>query len=153
MLFCSVHRRRSLRVRSTASQTAPRRIFAVGDWIRTMALVAKDLISLMARGALFLKVTPCSFTRKPLASLFSKTSNFSPFSHNNSSRYSIRRTLLCMWMVYSRATTSAMAERWVGFFDDISELIDGQLSGRIEGGVAASVGDSLATKVWQRFRG
>lgn len=46
-----------------------------------------------------------------------------------------------------------MAERWVGFFDDISELIDGQLSGRIEGGVAASVGDSLATQVWQRFRG
>lgn len=32
-----------------------------------MALVAKYLISLMARGALFLKETPCSFTRKLLA--------------------------------------------------------------------------------------
>lgn len=31
-------------------------------------------------------------------------------------------TRLCMWMVYSRATTSAIAERWafpVGFLDDI----------------------------------
>lgn len=35
-------------------------------------------------------------------------------------------TRLCMWMVYSRATTSAMAERWVlpeGFLDDILDSL------------------------------
>jgi hypothetical protein len=67
---------------------------AVG--VPTIDWVAKALISLMALGALFLKVTPC------------------------------RR--LCRWMVYSRATTSAMAERpclpagfWV--LDDISAAV------------------------------
>jgi hypothetical protein len=60
--------------------------------VHTIDLCANALISLMACGALFLKLTPC--------------------------------TRLCMWMVYSRAITSAMADRWVlpdGFFvlDDI----------------------------------
>ena len=34
----------------------------------------------------------------------------------------VKRTLLCMWMVYSRATTSWMAERPDFCLDDISTM-------------------------------
>lgn len=37
---------------------------------RTIAWVAKALISLMARGALFLKVTPCNFSNTVSQTLF-----------------------------------------------------------------------------------
>lgn len=139
-----------MRVRSTASQTAPRRIFAVGDSYHGLGGEILDLLD--GTGSPLLESDTMQLYTQTVSIPVSKTPDFS-LSPNNSSRYSIRRTLLCMWMVYSRATTSAMAERWVGFFDDISELSDGQLSGRIEGGVAGSAGDSLATKVRQRFRG
>ena len=33
------------------------------------------------------------------------------------------RTLLCMWMVYSRATTSAMAERCCVFFPFVADMV------------------------------
>jgi hypothetical protein len=41
-------------------------------------------------------------------------------------RSSASRTRLCRWMVYSRDTTSAMAERWAfpeGFWDDILKAV------------------------------
>ena len=89
---------------------------------RTIAWVAKALISLMALGALFLKVTP-----------------WSCLHHQHLSPLSVPRrcvlTRLWRWMVYSRATTSAMAERWVlpvGFLvaDDILERTAVSQSGR-----------------------
>jgi hypothetical protein len=80
-----------------------------------MALVANALISLMARGALFLKVTPCSCPEL----------NQHPNTHHSwlGSIQRISRTRLCRWMVYSRATTSAMAERWGFLVDDILAAI------------------------------
>lgn len=81
-----------------------------------MALVAKALISLMALGALFLKVTPCSYP-------FSQHPNSNPAEDTvKKQKKTKKHTRLCMWMVYSRATTSAMAERVAfpeGFLDDI----------------------------------
>ena len=77
---------------------------------RTIAWRANALISLIAFGALFLKLTPWSWPNSQRSAHLSRP-NFA--SH----------TRLCMWMVYSRATTSAMAERVafpVGFLvDDI----------------------------------
>lgn len=100
---------------------SPHGLFGEGC-VRTMALVAKSLISLMARGALFLKETPCSLNRSVSNPSSHPLSGSAPGGFVRSAG---RRTLLCMWMVYSRATTSAMAERWalpVGFLDDISAV-------------------------------
>lgn len=82
-----------------------------------MDLVANALISLMALGARFLKVTPCScFPRNVsiprLQSI--KTRPDESLKRRVSARGVGKRTLLCMWMVYSRAITSWMAAR--GFF-------------------------------------
>lgn len=95
--------------------------------MRTMALCANALISLMARGARFLKVTPCSYSNVRQHSVQVSRSQvyvFHVLHHFFPGRRKLRgRTLLCMWMVYSRATTSAMAERPclpVFLVDDIS---------------------------------
>ena len=74
-----------------------------------MAFSANFLISLMARGARFLKETPCIY---------------GDHTDNSGQHWSIenckdessdvdtqQRTRLCMWIVYSLATTSAMADR------------------------------------------
>lgn len=90
-----------------------------------MAFSAKARISLMARGARFLKETPCTCYR---VYLLDSTLVFSlpPDAGQRAQRvcllvaairglHQTERTLLCMWMVYSRATTSSMALRpcWV----------------------------------------
>lgn len=93
--------------------------------VRTMAWVANALISLMALGARFLKVTPCSCSTH----VCQRISHFLNPSRCLRAAFDLvrwgKRTRLCMWMVYSRATTSAMAERLVlpvFLVDDISAI-------------------------------
>ena len=92
---------------SFVSRLGDRRSVSVVE--RTIAWRANALSSLIAFGALFLKLTPWSW---PNSQRSVHVSHPSFASH----------TRLCMWTVYSRATTSAMAERVafpVGFLDDI----------------------------------
>lgn len=89
----------------------------------TIALVANSRISLMARGALFLKLMPWTCVRLDIILVFSLPSDANSF-YAGSMRipcaqeelairglHQTERTLLCRWMVYSRATTSSMALR------------------------------------------
>jgi hypothetical protein len=83
--------------------------------VLTIAFSANFLISLIARGALFLKETPWTYYRR-IESVFRPKCLSFQNDHNVDFIkliYQVYRslTLLCRWIVYSRATTSAMAER------------------------------------------
>lgn len=87
--------------------------------MHTIDLNAKALISLMARGARFLKVTPCICSQHSISiylphqcfSLARASRVIVVEIEGERTRGQKKRTLLWRWMVYSRATTSAMAER------------------------------------------
>ena len=75
----------------------------------TIAFSANFLISLMARGARFLKETPCIYEDHTDRS--SQQWSIGNCRDESSDVDSQQRTRLCMWIVYSLATTSAMADR------------------------------------------
>lgn len=76
----------------------------------------------MARGALFLKVAPWSCIEEKKSQSPSPVTISASFPHYLAIS-GAERTLLCMWMVYSRATTSAMAERCCVFFPFVADMV------------------------------
>lgn len=105
--------------------------------IHTIAFSANARISLIALGARFLKVAPCTFTH-PLDVFSLLYSVFRPIPQRIrlSTRYTAavrglhqtERTLLCKWIVYSLATTSSMALR-PGLPDGVSAVVDVDFGG------------------------
>lgn len=90
----------------------------------TIAFSAKSLISLMARGARFLKETPWTCVIWKIRYQSSARCQLIKLKPTIHGLHQTEHTRLCRWMVYSRATTSAMALRpalgfWVFWVLDI----------------------------------
>lgn len=92
------------------------------------------------------------FQNHPVSTELSITTDDYPIEAAFRSSVSMKRTLLCMWMVYSRATTSWMAERPDFCLDDISTMngafvrIDccRAVENRREGGVGLTEGCTVS---------